>query len=212
MSSSLSTREATSQTEPVTRYPFVVHSFKDSLSSASFREQVCTVAPSCANSSTIAYLYIYIWEEWMVRNKNQNSCKTYPLTFCNLNHYSSFIQPCLLCRNHQTLQMKWRKVEEEEGSKVTRFLWIHRWPVLSFPANTTYCFCFHCFSHPSFLSVQWRRWYDMMNLLHESECVFGIYNHNLVLSVSIKWRPVNIIGYPSSRLFNYLKVSYRYFL
>jgi len=56
MSSSLSTGEATSQTEPVTLYPFVLHSFKDSLSSTSFRAQVCTVAPSCANSSTIAYL------------------------------------------------------------------------------------------------------------------------------------------------------------
>jgi len=48
--------------------------------------------------------------------------------------------------------------EEEEGSKVTRFLWIHRWPMLSFPANTTCCYCF---SHPSFFSLQWRRWYDM---------------------------------------------------
>ena len=56
MRSCLSARDATSQTEPVTLYPFVFHSFKDSLSSASFRAQVCTVAPSCANSSTIAYL------------------------------------------------------------------------------------------------------------------------------------------------------------
>jgi len=46
MSSCLFTREATSQTEPVTLYPFVVHWFKESLSSASFRAQVCTVAPS----------------------------------------------------------------------------------------------------------------------------------------------------------------------
>jgi len=74
MSSSLSKREATSQTEPVTLYPFVVHLFKDSLSSASFRAQVCTVAPSCANSSTIAYLYdevqIITSEELITRNSS----------------------------------------------------------------------------------------------------------------------------------------------
>jgi len=50
-----------------------------------------------------------------------------------------------------------KNLEEEGEMIVTRFLWIHRWPVLSFLAKTTCCFCYHCLSHP-FFSLQWRRW------------------------------------------------------
>ena len=56
ISSSLSIFDTTSQTEPVTWKPFFSHWLKQSLRSTSFREQVCTIAPSPANSSTIAYL------------------------------------------------------------------------------------------------------------------------------------------------------------
>jgi len=56
ISSSRWVRDPTSQIEPVTRNPFVFHSCKHSLSWASFRQHVCTVAPRPANSSTIAYL------------------------------------------------------------------------------------------------------------------------------------------------------------
>ena len=48
--------DATSQTEPVTRNPFVLHSCKHTLSWASSREHVCTEAPRLANSSTTAFL------------------------------------------------------------------------------------------------------------------------------------------------------------
>jgi len=52
-----------------------------------------------------------------------------------------------------------KNVEKEEMIS-TRFLWIHRWPELSSPADTI-CFCYHCLSHPFFFSsLQWRIWYD----------------------------------------------------
>ena len=56
ISSPLFSRDNTSQTEPVTRNPLDSHWLKHPLSSASFLEHVCTVAPKPANSSTIAYL------------------------------------------------------------------------------------------------------------------------------------------------------------
>ena len=49
-------RSDPSQTEPVTAKPLACHSRKHLSSSASFREQVCTVEPSPASSSTTAYL------------------------------------------------------------------------------------------------------------------------------------------------------------
>lgn len=48
-------RSDPSQTEPVTAKPLACHSRKHLSSSASFREQVCTVEPSPASSSTTAY-------------------------------------------------------------------------------------------------------------------------------------------------------------
>lgn len=56
ISFSLWALDDTSQTEPVTTNPLPSQAFKHPLSSASFREQVCTLAPSLASSSTIAYL------------------------------------------------------------------------------------------------------------------------------------------------------------
>lgn len=53
----LDTRSHTDQ--PVIWWkPFIFYWLKQSLSWPSFREQVCTIAPSPANSSTIACLYI----------------------------------------------------------------------------------------------------------------------------------------------------------
>ena len=56
ISSSRWARDATSQTEPVTRNPFVFHSCKHTLSWASSQGHVCMEAPRLANSSTTAYL------------------------------------------------------------------------------------------------------------------------------------------------------------
>lgn len=56
ISLSRSVGDKTSQTEPVTRNPFISHWLKHSLSSDSFLEHVCMIAPSPANSSTIACL------------------------------------------------------------------------------------------------------------------------------------------------------------
>ena len=56
ISFSLWALDDTSQTEPETTNPLSSQAFKYPLSSASFREQVCTLAPSLASSSTIAYL------------------------------------------------------------------------------------------------------------------------------------------------------------
>lgn len=56
ISSTRPTREVISQTEPATLNFDFSHSCKHLLSSVSFREQVYTVAPSLASSSTIAFL------------------------------------------------------------------------------------------------------------------------------------------------------------
>ena len=56
MSFSLWAGEDTSQTDPVTTKPLLRHSSKHLLSSASFLEQVCTMAPNPAKSSTMACL------------------------------------------------------------------------------------------------------------------------------------------------------------
>lgn len=56
ISFSLSAGEETSQTDPVTFSFAALHCSKHWLSSVSFLEQVCTAAPSLANSSTIACL------------------------------------------------------------------------------------------------------------------------------------------------------------
>ena len=45
-----------SHTEPLTLSPLLFHSWILSLSSVSFREHVCTIAPNAVSSSTIAYL------------------------------------------------------------------------------------------------------------------------------------------------------------
>uniref|UniRef100_A0A0D9XRS5 Uncharacterized protein n=1 Tax=Leersia perrieri TaxID=77586 RepID=A0A0D9XRS5_9ORYZ len=55
-SASLSARTDTSQTETVTARPLAVHSSRQLFRSASFRAQVCTLAPKLANSSTTARL------------------------------------------------------------------------------------------------------------------------------------------------------------
>ena len=48
--------EDASQTEPETENPFSFHSFKRAFSSSSFLEQVYTLAPNSASSSTTACL------------------------------------------------------------------------------------------------------------------------------------------------------------
>ena len=111
ISFSLWALDDTSQTEPETTNPLSSQAFKHPLSSASFREQVCTLAPSLASSSTIAYLnkikkilildYLIqtLWSgTWREREREREEPDSFGSTSYKSAH--SLKWPSVICQTH----------------------------------------------------------------------------------------------------------------
>ena len=121
-------REDRSQTEPVTWKPFkLTHSLKHELRWASFREHVCTVAPSAANSSTIACLIrAYTWSTTFTQKSTLQ--------------WQTDLSAYIHTHTHRE--------RERERERETQFLWFHRSRERSFPEETTWLLCSQSLSLP----------------------------------------------------------------
>lgn len=131
ISFSLWTREDASQTEPVTTKPLSSHSFKHLLSSSSFLEHVCTLAPNPASSSTVAFL---------VKNTDNTRSKikkeVIPDNGSSLNYKKvSFVEDFEIheVRNKWEFETLLLKID---SLRETRFHECHQWQEQSFHGET----------------------------------------------------------------------------